>query len=229
MSAMSIEVFPSLPAPTFAELKEKMEKVRGAVKAFQIDVADGEFVPSRSWPLNEDAEDRALFTRIVAGRENLPCKGEMAYEVHFMAHHPESMIPDWKKAGATRVLIHVEAEHDFEACVAAAAGIEIGISLNIDTPLSAIDSYIGRISCIQLMGIATIGVQGQPFDPRVLDRIREVRQKYPDVIIEVDGAVNGETAPSLVLAGARRLAPGSFVLSSADPVAAVRALESLSV
>ncbi len=227
---MAIEIFPSLPAPTFAELKEKMEKVQGAVKGFQIDVADGAFVPSRSWPLNEDPADRAIFDRIVAGEEELPCKGAMAYEVHFMAHHPETMIPDWIAAGATRALIHVEAEHDFDACVAAAGReMELGISLEVATPLSAIERYAGRVSVIQLMGIAIIGVQGQPFDPRVLDRIREVREAYPDVIIEVDGAVNLDTAPSLVAAGATRLAPGSYVLSSADPVAAVRALESLPV
>lgn len=225
-----IEVFPSLPALSFAELKTKIEKVRGVVAAFQIDVSDGKFVPSRSWPLNEDAEDQARFARIVAGEEPLPCADDMKFEVHFMSHHPEAMLEDWIKAGIVRALIHVESDHDFAACVALAKGkIELGISLNVGTPLSRIDEYLEHITCVQLMGIDPIGIQGQPFVPAVLDRIREVHQKYPGVTIEIDGAVNMETAPRIVAAGATRLAPGSFVLNAEDPKAAVHALESISV
>jgi ribulose-phosphate 3-epimerase len=225
-----VEVFPSLPARSFAELKAKMEKVRGIVAAFQIDVSDGRFVPDASWPLNDSIEDRAQFERIVHGEERLPCAEDMQFEVHFMSHRPETMLADWIRAGAVRALIHVEADHDFAACREVAAGkMELGISLNMDTPLSRIDEYIEHISCVQLMGIATIGIQGQPFDPRVLGRIREVHMRYPDAIIEVDGAVNMTTAPQLIAAGARRLAPGSYVLNSEDPAAAVRALESIPV
>ncbi len=228
--SMNIEVFPSLPAASFLELKTKIEKVRGAVAAFQIDVSDGLFVPSRSWPLNEDPEDHERFRRIVRGEETLPCADAMAFEVHFMSHHPERMLPDWIGAGIVRALIHIESEHDFDACRKAAEGrIELGVSLTIETPINRIDDYISHISCVQLMGISPIGIQGQPFDPRVLERIRQVRERYPDVIIEIDGAVNMNTAPSLVEAGARRLAPGSYVLNAEDPKAAVRLLESIPV
>ncbi len=227
---MSVEVFPSLPARSFEELETKIGKVRGAVSAFQIDVSDGEFVPQRSWPLTENDEDRARFARIVAHEERLPCADVMAFEVHFMSHHPEQMIPDWIEAGAIRALIHVEAKHDFPACVVAAEGkMELGVSLLMDTPLSRIADYLPHIRVVQLMGIATIGVQGQPFDPRVLDRVREVRERYPDVIIEIDGAVSMDTAPALIAAGATRLAPGSYVLSAEDSVAAVRAIEGITL
>ena len=222
-----IEVIPSLPAPTFAELEAKIGKVRGLVPAFQIDLCDGKFVPSVSWPMHP--EDRPAFERIVSGEAALPYWQDFDFEIDIMAHHAEKLLPDWIQAGIVRALIHIETEHDFAACVAVAEGkIELGVALGIGTPVERIDGYIEHITVVQLMGIATIGRQGQPFDPRVLDSIREVKKRYPDVTIEVDGAVNLRTAPDLVAAGATRLAPGSYVLSADDPKAAVKALKNLS-
>lgn len=221
-----IEVIPSLPALTFEEFRTKVGMVKGLVSAFQIDICDGMFTPQRSWPMNPG--DKPHFESIVRGKEKLPFVGEIDFEVHFMAHTPEKLIPDWLKAGATRFLIHIEAKHDFAACRRVAGEAELGVSLNIGTDVARIADYAPYISVVQLMGIAKIGAQGQPFDPRVLDMIAEVKARYPNVIIEVDGSVNMETAPSLVKAGATRLAPGSYVFRSENPKAAIDALKAIS-
>lgn len=218
-----IEIIPSLPARTFEELKAKIGAVRESVSTFQIDIADGLFVPNRSWPMNPG--DEAQFARMVSGEETLPHKDEMDFEVHFMAHEPEKLLPDWMKLGIVRALFHIEARHDFSAMRSVADGtIELGVVLKIDTPISHIDAYIAHISVVQLMGIAQIGVQGQPFDPRVIDRVREVKERYPNVTIEIDGSVNKDTAPLLIAAGATRLAPGSYVLNAEDSKTAIAAL-----
>ncbi len=214
-----------MPALSFAELKAKIEMVTGAVDTFQVDMCDGKFVTNRSWPLNPG--DHEGFERIVRGQEKMPGANEMVFEADLMMHEPEKILPDLAKAGFVRALIHIEAKHDFAACLRAANEMELGIALSIGTLLSRIDDYAAHIGVVQLMGIAKIGVQGQPFDPRVLDSIRAVKAKYPGVTIEVDGAVNGETAPQLVAAGATRLAPGSYVFRAADPKEAVKALASL--
>lgn len=221
-----IEIIPSLPALTFQELKTKIGMVRGAVSVFQIDVADGLFTTSRSWPMNPG--DKAQFERMIHGEESLPYKEEMEFEVHFMAHNPEKLLPGWIKLGIVRTLFHIEARHDFAALRAASCDtVELGAVLKIGTPVSRLDAYIEHLSVVQLMGIAAIGAQGQPFDPRVIDMIREVRERYPGVIIEIDGSVNADTAPLLVAAGAARLAPGSYVFRADDPKEAVRSLQSL--
>ncbi len=223
-----IEVIPSLPAQTFDELRTKIGMVRGLVSTFQIDVCDGLFVTNRSWPMNPG--DRDQFERIVRGIETLPYAAEFEFEVDLMAHTPERIIPDWVRAGAIRALIHIEAKHDFSACRAAAGDrMELGIALSIGTPISRIEAYREHIGVVQVMGIAEIGVQGQPFDPRSLIMIREIREQYPELTVEVDGAVNRETAPEFVAAGVSRLAPGSYVFKSEDPGKAVTALRSLPV
>lgn len=221
------EIIPSLPALSYHELSQKLAIVRGLVSTFQIDVADGMFVPSRSWPMNPG--DDVQFERLVRGQDRLPFADEFEFEVHFMAHSPEKLLPEWARVGIVRALFHIEARHDFPLLrtIAEREGIELGVALKIETPLERIEPYIAHLSCIQLMGIASIGIQGQPFDQRVIEKLQEARKRFPNVTLEVDGAVNDETAPLLVSAGATRLAPGSYVFRAENPDVAIQNLQSL--
>ncbi|MBX4211051.1 ribulose-phosphate 3-epimerase, partial [Candidatus Parcubacteria bacterium] len=92
--------------------------------------------------------------------------------------------------------------------------IELGVAINPDTPNEKIAPYIKDVDFVQCMGIAKIGFQSQPFDTRVLDKIRSLRLAYPDLIISVDGGVSLETAPKLVEAGCNRLVSGSVIFNS---------------
>ena len=66
------------------------------------------------------------------------------------------------------------------------------------------------------MGIAKIGFQGEPFDERVLEKIKDFRDEYVDVTISVDGGVSLESAPRLVEAGVNRFVVGSALWQSND-------------
>jgi ribulose-phosphate 3-epimerase len=77
------------------------------------------------------------------------------------------------------------------------------------------------------MGIARIGSQGNPFDERVLERIRALKSLYPDLEVSIDGSVRAETLPSLIEAGATRFAVGSAILHAEDPEEAYRTLSSI--
>lgn len=224
---MTVEVIPSLPALSFQELSTKVALVCGAVNTFQIDVADGMFVTNRSWPLHR--EDRAQFERLMRGGERLPCAEKMRFEVHFMAHHPEKLLREWVKVGIIRALFHVESRHDFSTLRALAEpeGMELGLALKLGTPVSRVAEYLPYITSVQVMGIDPIGAQGRPFDERALSMVADIKMQFPDVIISVDGAVNAETAPRLIRAGASRLAPGSYVFRSENPHHAVQTLASL--
>jgi ribulose-phosphate 3-epimerase len=224
MHNVMVEVVPSLPAQSFHELVTKVGLVHQAVSRFQIDVADGMFVTNRSWPMNPG--DAAQFERLVRGQEKLPFVDSLEYEVHLMAHNPEKILPHWVRAGVVRALFHIESKHDFDAlrAIAQKEDIELGVTVKIGTPLERLDAYMHTIEWVQLMGIRSIGVQGQPFDAAVLPMIRDVRARYPSATIQIDGAVNEQTAPALVASGADILAPGSFVFESADPHVAVNTL-----
>ena len=74
------------------------------------------------------------------------------------------------------------------------------------------------------MGIKEIGSQGQPFDERVLSRIRELKSIAPAILVSIDGSVTTETLPRLKEAGALRFISGSAILKAEEPREAFDAL-----
>jgi pentose-5-phosphate-3-epimerase len=87
--------------------------------------------------------------------------------------------------------------------------------------------YADSIDFVQVMGIAHIGIQGQPFDTKTLDTVSYIHATYPALEIAVDGAVNTETIQSLKDVGVSRFAPGSAVVKSIDPVASYKQLQAI--
>lgn len=106
-------------------------------------------------------------------------------------------------------------------------GRMVALALNNDTPLERLAPHLLDIDGVQCMGIAEIGAQGRSFDERVLNRIREIRSKYPELSIGVDGSVNEETIMRLKEAGANRFVVGSAVFDTPDPAQAYDALSKL--
>ncbi|HID17375.1 TPA: ribulose-phosphate 3-epimerase, partial [Candidatus Bathyarchaeota archaeon] len=106
---------------------------------------------------------------------------------------------------------------------ARAAGFEVGLTLDPDTPFKQVRDYVDELDIFQVMGVKS-GFGGQEFIPSVLDRIAEVRRLYPDLPISVDGGVNVETALQMVDAGANILCVGSFIFKSDNIGEAIRLL-----
>ncbi len=61
----------------------------------------------------------------------------------------------------------------------------------------------------------------------MLGRIELLREKYPDLPIEIDIGVNEETAPSFVAAGATKLITGSVLFKAYDKIGLVERFRNL--
>ncbi|MBI2049286.1 MAG: hypothetical protein HYT29_02535 [Parcubacteria group bacterium] len=223
-----MELIPAIMPRSFTELREYVEQVKGLVNVVQLDVMDGIFVPEKSWPYTDG--DYEGFLRLAAGDESLDAWAEMDFEVDLMVANPETEIKNWFDAGVRRVIVHIESTdalpkilsltkdsaHAREEEDSFYAPREIGIAIDLETPSELLDPWMRDVDFVQFMGIAKIGYQGQPFDERVIQKIQEFREKYPDVTISVDGGVSLETAPRLIEAGANRLVAGSALWKSED-------------
>ena len=75
------------------------------------------------------------------------------------------------------------------------------------------------------------GFGGQKFMPMALDKLKklkaEILRQGLNVMLEVDGGINAQTAPQAVKAGADVLVAGSFVFSSDDMKATVAEIKAL--
>jgi ribulose-phosphate 3-epimerase len=232
-----VEIIPAIMPKSFVDLEDKAERVRGLVPLAQIDVMDGKFVKSKSWPYMESASASGdHFDELKSQEELLPFFDELDYELDLMIDEPEKHIFEWLPLGASRLIFHIEAikdidlffAHDIWKEGAREIGgqkiIEVGLAITPGTPIEEILPYLSKIDLVQCMGIAKIGYQGEPFDERVLEMINAIRVAAPNMPISVDGSVNMETIPLLRAAGATRLVSGSAVFGAEDIGEAIEAL-----
>ncbi len=221
-----IEIIPAVMPRDYDDLVDKIGLFSGVAPLVQLDIMDGKFVPERTWPYPRDAHFDAMVTE---ESEGMPSWETVDVEVDLMIENPELWVSKWVTTGTRRIIVHVESMRDFEVIRTAVPQgiIELGLAINNATPITELEKYIDRIDFVQCMGIDRIGFQGQPFDERVLDRVRGLRTAFPELPISIDGSVNKNTAKRLVDAGATRLVAGSAILESGDVHSAMEELKSL--
>lgn len=221
-------IVPAVLSPTREDLEEKLARLVGVADAVQVDVVDGTYAAPATWPY--DGASEPLETLVERG-ELLPYAGQFRYEVDLMVSNPEEVAGTWIAAGATRIVAHVEGTpylprliEDLRVTYGHEKGfaqhlLSFGLAIRPETELSLLEQYLDATDYVQFMGIKRIGVQGQPFDPAVLRKIRAFKKRHPDMPIQVDGGVTLETAPALLSAGVDRLVVGHAITAAADPKA----------
>jgi ribulose-phosphate 3-epimerase len=171
--------------------------------------------------------------------EPMPFWDEMSFEIDLMVKNPVFEVDRWIAAGAMRLVVHMDSI-DFDAFVelaktVEAKGVELVIGFATNSSYEKLAQYIDAvegvvhkdITCddkhektckvinwVQCMGIEHEGYQRQPFDKKVLEHIKKIKEMYPYMRISVDGGVNSETAKSLIDAGADRLVVGSALFEA---------------
>jgi ribulose-phosphate 3-epimerase len=207
-----MEIIPAILPKDFAELEEKVDAIVGVVPVVQVDICDGKFVPKPSWPYKKHDKN---FEDILSEERGLPRWEDIDFEMDLMIADPELELDKWIASGAKRLIIHFESTKNMDRIIGELQGlVEIGIAINLETSVDDIAPFIHDIDIIQCMGIEKIGFQHNPFDSRVIEKVRELKTRFPEKLVSVDGGISLEHAEELKAAGADRLIVGSAIFDS---------------
>lgn len=211
---MSCPIVPAIIPTSQAELTATLSKLH-FVHEIQIDVVDGVFAPTASWPYQPQGAPIAIKAHT----------DPFTLEVDLMTAQPVAAALEWIEAGADMLVFHIESI-SLEAFTNFInhTPVTVGVSMSGQTSLETFLPYAKLADYVQLMGIAEIGAQGQPFDESIFEVIEVIKHHFPGKLISVDGAVNSDTITRLKKAGVNRFVSGSAIMQQADFEAAHRTL-----
>ena len=216
---MSTIISPSLLSANFANLQEDIEMIkRSEADWLHMDIMDGVFVPNISFgfPVLESVAKIC----------------QKPLDVHYMIVKPERYISRTAALGAMMMNVHYEACTHLHRTVQEIhnAGMKAAVTLNPATPVSVLEDIIGDVEMVLLMSVNP-GFGGQKFIENTIKKVKRLRRMIDEsgskTLIEIDGGVQGETAPRLVAAGADVLVSGSYVFKAKDPIETIRQLKQL--
>ena len=212
-------VSPSLLAADFLHLEDDVKMINESdAQWLHLDVMDGTFVPNISFGFPVMEAVAKVCTKKL--------------DVHYMIDRPERYIKQTAKLGAMMMNVHIEATTHLHRTIQEIhdAGMMAGVTLNPSTPVSLLEDIICDVDMVLLMSVNP-GFGGQKFIENTIKKVHRLRKLIKEsgshALIEIDGGVQGETAPRLVQAGADVLVSGSYVFKSSDPCATIHNLKEL--
>jgi ribulose-phosphate 3-epimerase len=205
-------IAPSILSADFLQLGEAIRQAEdGGADWIHIDVMDGHFVPNLTMgPVVVEACRRAT---------------QLPLDVHLMVERPERLLRSFADAGADSLSVHPEAGPDVHRTLQSirSLGSRAGIVLNPGTPADVILNTFDVIDHVLVMTVNP-GFSGQAFIPAILEKVRTIRswidERKSEVLIEVDGGINPETAPLAAEAGADVFVAASSVFHHPEGIAA---------
>ncbi|WP_376790306.1 ribulose-phosphate 3-epimerase [Thermoflexus sp.] len=212
-----IRIAPSILSADFACLARAVtEVVEAGADWIHVDVMDGHFVPNLTFGMP-----------IVAALRRVT---RLPLDVHLMIEAPERYLEAFARAGADRLIVHVEACPHLHRVIQGIRGLGLraGVALNPATPLSALEEILPDVDQVLIMTVNP-GFGGQAFIERMLEKVRRARRMIDalgrSIELEVDGGVGPENAPALVEAGATVLVAGASIFEAPEgPTEALRRL-----
>lgn len=202
-------IAPSLLSMDFTKTLTQLNEIKQSHATWlHFDVMDGHFVPNLSF-----GPDICKQIRL---------NSDLFMDVHIMVSDPNTFSDVFIEAGADLITFHLEACKNDEEVIQIidkihARNVKVGISIKPSTNINELLPFLDKIDLVLIMSVNP-GYGGQSFMLNALDKISLLRNtidtKKINVLIEVDGGINHETAQLVLDAGADVLVAGSYIFKN---------------
>ena len=215
---MSVKISPSVLTADFLTLKDDIKRLEDAgTDMLHLDVMDGTFVPNISFGVP--------VIKSIKKHTRLPL------DVHLMIDRPHRYIKEFAEV-ADYLGFHFEAGSDVAETLKEIRNLGCKSCLTIKpcTDPQEIFEFLPLCDMVLVMSVEP-GFGGQKFMPQALSKLTALREEIAkqglNILLEVDGGINAETAPQAVKAGADVLVAGNYVFSATDMKATVEGIKKL--
>lgn len=172
-----------------------------------IDVMDGSFVPNKQFTTEEI--------------NNLGIISKKKFDVHLMVDNPREYIENLDISNIEYIIVHSEIAKDINELLdlIKSYNIKCGLSIKPNTDISILTPYLNKLDLILVMSVEP-GFSGQEFISNSLDKVSKLKQIIKnnnlDIVMAIDGGINGSNASLVKKSGIDMVVSGSYVTNSLD-------------
>lgn len=210
-------IAPSVLSSDFSQLGNEVKRMDcSGADWIHLDIMDGHFVPNITFGAPVVASVRKYT--------------DMPFDVHLMIDDPLRYVPDFLKAGADIISFHIESDSDTAQTIAAIrdGGAKPAIAIKPGTPAEAVYPYLDDLYMVLVMTVEP-GFGGQAFMEDMMSKVRALKAKKPELIVQVDGGIQNQTVHTAAQAGVDVCVAGTSVFKADDAAAAITALKDAAV
>jgi len=198
----SVQVVPAILTEDPEALETMVRQAESFTNYVQIDIMDGQFVPSHS----------ITYEHLTALPMNIN------WEAHLMVERPEDYLENFQQAGAQKIIFHYEATSSPLAVISAVRelGLGVGLAVNPETAVSAIHPLISKLDSVLFLTVNP-GFYGSQFIPEVLEKVPELRRSQTKMEIGVDGGIKENNIAEIARVGVDAICVGSAIFLQPEP------------
>jgi ribulose-phosphate 3-epimerase len=219
-----IRIAPSILNANFDKLPEEIAKVAPGSDFIHLDIMDNIFVPNKTFDFDR--------TREIVSQSILPI------DLHLMVENADYWGPKYSSLvdeGVFSVTVHLEALKDTKKTLLAMKefGVRRGLAIKPGTDLDQVYPYLNELEMILIMTVEP-GFGGQKFMAEMMGKVTRAKEwltneNLPDLWLQVDGGISGDSICEAASAGADTFVAGSAVYKSDNPLETVKELRNIAM
>ena len=197
----------SITSTSYFDIRKTVDVInKSDADRIHFDVMDGVFVPNITYGADFISSIKPYSQKF--------------FDVHLMIINPLPYIKNFVLAGSDLICVHIESKNCMKSLkLIKSFGIKAGVVINPKTSYKKISKYLNIVDEVMVMSVEP-GFGGQKFIDDSVLKVANVAQLIKksgrNILLQVDGGINFDTAKKVFENGVNSVVVGSFLFKQKD-------------